>query len=111
MNEDNIAALESILGHDDSCWLATLPVPYSYGECNLFAREPVMFRKKKRVAEDEGGYSRQQSKGILIPTSSPAVVDEWTNVKKQVQLWACVRILVLYLTTTDLYTTVPVVNT
>ena len=95
MNEDNIAALESILGHDDSCWLATLPVPHSYGESNLFAREPVMFRKKKRVAEDEGrvaenegGYSRQQSRGILIPTSSPAVVDEWTNVKKQVQLWA-----------------------
>ena len=54
MNEDNIAALESILGHDDSCWLATLPVPHSYGESNLFAREPVMFRKKKRVAEIEG---------------------------------------------------------
>jgi hypothetical protein len=48
----------------------------------------LMFRKKKRVAEDDGGYSRQQSRGILIPTSSPAVVDEWTNVKKQVQLWA-----------------------
>jgi hypothetical protein len=87
MNEVNIAALESILGHDDSCWLATLPVPYSYGESNLFAREPVLFRKKKRVAEDEGGYSRQQSRGILIPTASPAVVEEWTNVKKQVQLW------------------------
>jgi hypothetical protein len=87
MNEDNIAALESILGHDDSCWLATLPVPYSYGESNLFAHEPVLFRKKKRVAEDEGGYSRQQSRGILIPTASLAVVEEWTNVKKQVQLW------------------------
>jgi hypothetical protein len=94
MNEDNIAALESILGQDDSCWLATLPVPYSYGESNLFAREPVLFRKKKRVAEDEGrvaenegGYSRQQSRGILIPTASRAVVEEWTNVKKQVQLW------------------------
>ncbi len=89
MNEDNIAALESILGHDDSCWLATLPVPTSYGESNLFAREPVLFRKKKRVAEDEGegGYSRQQSRGILIPTSSPAVVEQWTNVKRIVQLW------------------------
>ena len=89
MNEVNIAALESILGHDDSCWLATLPVPYSYGESNLFAREPVLFRKKKRVGGDEGEgeYSRQQSRGILIPTSSPAVVEQWTNVKKQVQLW------------------------
>ena len=76
MNEDNIAALESILGHDDSCWLATLPVPCSYGESNLFVREPVLFRKKKRVAEDEGAYSRQQSRGILIPTASPAVVEQ-----------------------------------
>jgi hypothetical protein len=76
MNIDNIAALESILGHDDSCWLATLPAPTSYGESNLFAREPVMFRKKKLSAEDEGGYSRQQSRGILIPTSLPAVVEE-----------------------------------
>ena len=88
MNEDNIAALESILGHDDSCWLATLPVPCSYGESNLFAREPVMFRKKKRVEEDAVGYSRQQTRGILIPTSSPAVLEEWINVRKQLQLWA-----------------------
>ena len=54
MNEDNIAALGSILGHDDSCWLATLPVPNSYGESNLFAREPALFRKKKRIVGDEG---------------------------------------------------------
>ena len=72
------------------CWLATLPVPTTYGEDNLFACQPVLFRKKKgRVAEnEEGGYSRQQTKGIQIPTSSPAVVHEWTNVRQLLQLWA-----------------------
>jgi hypothetical protein len=55
----------------------------------LFARDPVLFRKKKRFAEDdEGGYSRKQSRGIQIPTSIPAVVDQWANLRKQVQLWA-----------------------
>jgi hypothetical protein len=29
MNEDNIAALDQSIGHDGSCWLATLPVPTS----------------------------------------------------------------------------------
>jgi hypothetical protein len=56
MNEDNIAALELlILGHG-GCWLATLPVPHRHGESNLFAPEPVLFRKKVRVAEDEGVF-------------------------------------------------------
>jgi len=57
----------------------------------LFARDPVLFRKKKRFVEDdddEGGYSRKQSRGIQIPTSIPAVVDQWANLRKQVQLWA-----------------------
>ncbi len=93
MNEDDILALDQIVGHDNSCWLATLPVPlpvpHRHGESNLFARDPVLFRKKKRFAEDdEGGYSRKQSRGIQIPTPSPAVVDQWANLRKQVQLWA-----------------------
>ena len=89
MNEDDILALDQFLGHDNSCWLATLPVPHRHGESNLFARDPVLFRKKKRFAEDdEGGYSRKQSRGIQIPTSIPAVVDQWANLRKQVQLWA-----------------------
>ena len=94
MNEDHIAALDQSMGmgqgHDVSCWLATLPVPTSYGEYNLFAREPVLFRKKKgKVGENEdAGYSRQQTRGILIPTSSPAVVHEWRNVRQLLQLWA-----------------------
>jgi hypothetical protein len=89
MNEDGILALDQILGDNNSGWLATLPVPHSHGESNLFARDPVLFRKKKRVVEDDdGGYSRKQSRGIQIPTSFPAVVDQWTNLRKQVQLWA-----------------------
>ena len=88
MNEDSIAALDQIVRHDVGCWLATLPVPHRYGESNLFAREPVFFRKKKRVEGDAVGYSRKQTRGILIPTSSPAVLEEWINVRKQVQLWA-----------------------
>ncbi len=92
MNEDNIAALDQSIGHCGSFWLATLPVPTTYGEYNLFACQPVLFRKKKGlVAEnEEGGYSRQQTKGIQIPTSSPAVVHEWTNVRQLLQLWAWV---------------------
>jgi hypothetical protein len=64
MNEDNIAALDQSIGRDGSCWLATLPVPMTCGEYNLFACEPVLFRKKKgQVAEnEEGGYSRQQTR-------------------------------------------------
>ncbi len=72
MNEDHIAALDQSMGqgHDVSCWLATLPVPTSCGEYNLFAREPVLFRKKQgKVGENEdAGYSRQQTRGIQIPT-------------------------------------------
>jgi hypothetical protein len=90
MNEDHIAALDQSIGHDVSCWLATLPVPTSYGEYNLFAREPVLFRKKKGKVggNEDAGYSRQQTRGIQIPTSSPAVVHEWTNVRQLLQLWA-----------------------
>jgi hypothetical protein len=47
MNEDKIAALDQSIGHDGSCWLATLPVPTTYGEYNLFGCQPVLFRKKK----------------------------------------------------------------
>ncbi len=88
MNVDNIAALDRIVFHDAGYWLATLPVPLRHGESNLFAREPVLFRKKKHVAEDDVGYSRQQTRGIRIPTSSLAIPQEWCNVRKQVQLWA-----------------------
>ena len=90
MNEDSIAALDQIVGHDVGCWLATLPVPHTYGESNLFAREPVMFRKKKRVEEDAVGYSRQQTRGffLYLPRRQLAVLEEWINVRKQVQLWA-----------------------
>ncbi len=62
MNEDDILALDEILGGDNGCWLETPPVPQRHGESNLFARDPVLFRKKKRVAEDdEGGYSRSEA--------------------------------------------------
>jgi hypothetical protein len=88
MNVDNILALDQIVCHDAGFWLATLPVPCRYGEFNLFAREPVLFRKKKDVGKDDVGYSREQTRGIPIPTSSLAVPQEWCNVRKQVQLWA-----------------------
>ena len=61
-----------------------------YLDCSLLTREPVLFRKKRgKVGENEdAGYSRQQTRDILIPTSSPAVVHEWRNVRQLLQLWA-----------------------
>jgi hypothetical protein len=73
MNEDDILASDQILGDDNSGWLATLPVPHRHGESNLFARDPVLFGKKKRVAEDdEGGYSRKQSRVVEGHTDTNA---------------------------------------
>jgi hypothetical protein len=93
MNEDNIAALDQSIGHDVSCWLATLPVPTTYGEYNLFACQASLCcfgrrRGKVQKMKKEGIQSRQKTNGIQIPTSSPAVVHEWTNVRQLLQLWA-----------------------
>jgi hypothetical protein len=75
MNEDDILALDQILGHDNSCWLATLPVPHRHGESNLFARDPVLFRKKTILRKmmrvviqgsNRGAYKYQRLSRLLL---------------------------------------------